>query len=97
MPIIPWLVVLVFALQLPFYSHRTPILNRSLPLPGEVTCGFETNSVCPTLEADGSIRVQFFAIGCFTWPAGIVHVTGISTYINNEQKVFGWSFKKGIS
>ncbi|MEY4194076.1 MAG: hypothetical protein RLZZ226_444 [Pseudomonadota bacterium] len=36
------------------YSHRTPIMNRLLPLPGQVKCGFGTNSVCPILEADGS-------------------------------------------
>jgi adenine-specific DNA-methyltransferase len=39
------------------YSHRTPIMNRSLTLPGQVKCGFETNSVCPILEASGSITV----------------------------------------
>ncbi|MEY4194488.1 MAG: hypothetical protein RLZZ226_856 [Pseudomonadota bacterium] len=39
------------------YSHRTPIMNRSLPLPGQVKCGFGTNSVCPILEADGSIII----------------------------------------
>ena len=42
------------------YSHRTPIMNRSPPLPGQVKCGFETNSVCPILEADGSSYNGFY-------------------------------------
>ncbi len=29
-------------------------MNRSLTLPGQVKWGFETNSVCPILEAGGS-------------------------------------------
>jgi hypothetical protein len=29
-------------------------MNRSTPLPGQVKCGFETNSACPILDADGS-------------------------------------------
>ncbi len=49
------------------YSHRTPIMNRSTPLPGQVKCGFETNSACPILEADGSM-CSFSELMAPNWP-----------------------------
>jgi hypothetical protein len=33
-------------------------MNRSTPLPGQVKCGFETNSACPILDADGSSTIE---------------------------------------